>query len=105
MLKVNEERLLLDHKELVDKREANLAAIEKQATLYAIDRGYDEAKMAQFVAFTKDLEGNGLTAEETVKLEILETYIEEVEEHAQEEVAEATPVGDLNAQGATVNIV
>lgn len=104
MLKVNEEKLLLDHKALVDKRETNLAAIEKQSTLYAIDRGYDEAKTAQFVAFTKELEGNGLTAEETVKLELLSSYIEEVEEPAQEEVAEATPVDDLDA-AATVNIV
>lgn len=103
MLKVNEEKLLVDHKALVDKRETNLAAIEKQATLYAIERGYDEAKTAQFVAFTKELEGNGLTAEETAKLELLSSYIEEVEEPAQEEVADEIPVDDLNA--ATVNIV
>ena len=104
MLKVNEEKLLLDHKVLVDKKEKNLAAIEKQATLYAIERGYDEGMTAKFVAFTKDLEGNGLTAAETAKLELLSYYIEEVEEPAQEEVAEATPVDDLDA-AATVNIV
>ena len=104
MLKVNEEKLLLDHKALVDKRETNLAEIERQATLYAVERGYDEAKTEQFVAFTKELEGNGLTAEENAKLELLSTYIEEVEEPAQEEVAEATPVDGLDA-AATVNIV
>ena len=104
MLKVNEKKLLLDHKALVDKRETNLAEIEKQATLYAIDRGYDETKTAQFVAFTKELEGNGLPAEENAKLELLSAYVEEVEEPAQEEVADETPVGDLNA-AVTVNIV
>lgn len=104
MLKVNEEQLLLDHKELVDKKEKNLAAIEKQATLYAIERGYDEEKTAQFVAFTKDLEGDGLTLEETAKLELLSSYIEEVEDPAQEEVAEATPVDGLDA-AATVKVV
>ena len=39
MLKVNEEKLLHDHAELIEKREEHLAEIEKQATLYAIERG------------------------------------------------------------------
>ena len=93
---------------MVDKRKANLAEIEKQATLYAAERGYDEAKTAQFVSFTIELEGDGLSVEEKAKLELFSSYIEEVEESAeepaQEEVAEATPVDDLDA-AATVNIV
>lgn len=90
MKKVNEEKLLLDHAELVAKREANLAEIEKQATIYAIDRGYSEEKTAQFIAFTKELEGDGLSAEENAKLELLESYIEEVEDPAVETEVDET---------------
>ena len=84
MLKVNEERLLHDREELVARREVNLAEIEADAREYAIARGYDEDKTERFVAFTKELEGNGLSAEEKTKLEILESYIEEVEEPVEE---------------------
>lgn len=84
MQKVNVEKLLLDHAGLIVKREEHLAEIEKQATLYAIERGYDEAKTEQFVAFTKELEGDGLSAEDKAKLEILESYIEEVEDSVEE---------------------
>ena len=79
MLKVNEDKLLLDYLELSEKAEKNLVEIENQATIYAVDRGYDEEKTAKFVAFTKELEGNGLSAEENTKLELLGSYIDEVE--------------------------
>lgn len=84
MLKVNEEKLLHDHAELIEKREEHLAEIEKQATLYAIERSYSEEKTAQFVAFTKELEGDGLSAEDRAKLDLLASYIEEVEDPAEE---------------------
>ncbi len=80
MIKVNEEKILLDHKELVEKKEKNLAAIEVDAKAYAVAHGYDEEKTAKFVAFTQDIQGNGLSDKENVKLEILSSYIDEVEE-------------------------
>ncbi len=99
MLKVNEEKLLSDHKALGAKKFENLAAIEKDATAYAVAHGYDEEKTAKFVAFTQEIQGNGLSAEESTKLEILGSYIEEVaeEEVANETVAEipAVPVNGV----------
>lgn len=88
MLKVNEEKILFDHKELVEKKEKNLAAIEIDAKAYAVAHGYDEEKTAKFIAFTQDIQGNGLSDEENTKLEILSAYIDEVEEPV-EEVAES----------------
>ena len=90
MLKVNEEKLLLDHAGLIAKREEHLAEIERQAQIYAIERGYDEEKTAQFIAFTKELEGDGLSAEDKAKLELLESYIYEVEEPVEEVEREET---------------
>ena len=84
MQKVNEEKLLLDHAGLIVKREEHLAEIEADARLYAASHGYDEEKTEKFVAFTKGLEGDGLSAEDKAKLEILEAYIEEVEDPAEE---------------------
>lgn len=80
MLKVNEEKLLLDHKELVEKKEKSLAEIEVDAKAYAVAHGYNEEKTAKFIAFTQDLQGNGLSVEEKIKLDILGSYIDEVEE-------------------------
>ena len=97
MLKVNEERLLHDHAELVEKREANLAEIEKEARIYAISRKYDEETTAQFVAFTQKLEGDGLSAEESAKLEVLATYIEDVEDVAELEAVTNDESGDALA--------
>lgn len=102
MQKVNAEKLLLDHAELVANREANLAEIEKQAKIYAIDRGYSEEKTAQFVAFTKELEGDGLSAEETAKLALLGSYIDEVEDPVEEpDPAEPTEVENVEAVGTS----
>lgn len=106
MLKVNEEKLFNDHAALVAKRESNLAEIEKQATAYAASRGYDEEKTAQFVAYTQELEGDGLSAEEKAKLEILEAYIEEVEEEPvePESDAEETSAEESSGESATAPI-
>ena len=84
MQKVNEEKLLLDYAGLIVKREEHLAEIEADAREYATNHGYDEEKTEKFVAFTKELEGDGLSAEDKAKLEILESYIEEVEEPVEE---------------------
>lgn len=89
MLKVNEEKLLQDHKELVEKKEKNLAAIEIDAKAYAVAHGYDEEKTAKFVAFTQDIQGNGLSDKENAKLEILSACIDEVEETPAEEAESA----------------
>lgn len=89
MLKVNEEKLLQDRKELVTKKEKNLAAIEIDAKAYAVAHGYDEEKTAKFVAFTQDIQGNGLSNKENAKLEILSAYIDEVEEPVAEEAESA----------------
>lgn len=95
MLKVNEEKLLHDHKELVEKKEKNLAAIEVDAKAYAVAHGYDEEKTAKFIAFTQEIQGNGLSDKENAKLDILSAYIDEVEEPVEEVVSaevEADPV-------------
>ena len=84
MQKVNEEKLLHDHAELVAKREENLAEVEADAREYAANHGYSEDKTEQFVAFTKELEGDGLSTDEKAKLELLASYIEEVEDFAEE---------------------
>lgn len=88
MLKVNEGKLLFDHEQLVAKRETNLAEVEADARAYAEAHDYDEEKTEKFIAFTKELEGDGLSSEEKAKLEILESYIEEVEDPVEETVAD-----------------
>ena len=80
MLKVNEEKILFDRKELVEKKEKNLAAIEVDAKAYAVSHGYDEDKTEKFAKFTQELQGDGLSAEESAKLELLSSYIDDVEE-------------------------
>lgn len=104
MLKVNKEKILNDYKELVEKKAQNLAAIEVDAKAYAAAHGYNEDKTAKFVAFTQEIQGNGLSDDENATLVILSSYLKEVEEPvAEEEVAEATPVDAINAVGVTVN--
>lgn len=101
MLKVNEDKILFDHKELVDKKDKNLAAIEVDAKAYAVAHGYDDEKTAKFVTFTQDIQGNGLSDKENAKLEILSAYIDEVEEPAEqsEEVADG---GEVVIDGAVL---
>lgn len=101
MLVVNTEKLLADQAELLAKRDANLAEVEAQAEKYAIERGYDEEKTAKFVAYTKGLEGDGLSSEESAKLDLLTSYIEEVEdpieEHEDQAAATEESVGTVDA--------
>lgn len=96
MFKVNEEKLLQDHKELVEKKDKNLAAIEVDAKAYAVAHGYDEEKTAKFIAFTQDIQGNGLSDKENAKLEILSAYIDEVEEVVAEETDGAETATDTD---------
>lgn len=96
MLKVNEEELLLDYEELVEKKSQNLAAIEVDAKAYAVAHGYDEEKTAKFIAFTQDIQGNGLSDKENTKLEILSAYIDEVEELVAEEAESAEVASDAD---------
>lgn len=84
MLKVNEDKILQDHDSLIAKKNENLANIEADAKVYATSHGYDEEKTIKFVKFTQELQGNGLSAEETAKLELLSSYIDEVEEEVAE---------------------
>lgn len=100
MLKVNEEKLLHDYHILDAKKADSLAVIEKDAKTYAEAHSYNEAQTAELIACITKLQNGGLTADESARLAILGSYIEEV---AEEEVAEATPVDNLNAASATVN--
>lgn len=80
MLKVNEEKILQDAEALVAKRHGNLAKIETDAKEYAVKHGYSDEQTEKFVKFVQENEGNGLSAEEGVKLQILSSYIEVVKE-------------------------
>ena len=80
MLKVNEEKILRDAQALVAKKHDNLAKIEADAKEYAVKHGYSDEQTEKFVKFVQENEGNGLSAEEGVKLQILSSYIEMVEE-------------------------
>ena len=88
MLKVNEEKILADYLSLVEKKEKGLAAVETDAKAYALAHGYDEEKTAKFVAFTQEIQGSGLSDKELSKLELLGSYIDEVEEPAEEIVGQ-----------------
>lgn len=103
MLKVNEEKIIEDYSVLVSKQERNLAAIEVDAKAYAVSHGYDEEKTAKFVAFTQDIQGNGLSDKENAKLDILSAYIDEVEEPA-EQHEEVTESADAVIDGATLRV-
>lgn len=87
MLKVDKEKILQDYCELVAEKDNNLSKIEADARAYALAHGYNEEKTQKFIAFvTQEIEGNGLSAEESAKLEILSSYIDEVEESIEEVV-------------------
>lgn len=107
MLKVNEQKVLADVKALIDKKSENLAKIEVDAKGYATAHGYDEEKTAKFVKFTQELQDNGLSAEETAKLELLSSYIDEVEEEVVEEELKlnVVPTTDGEVASSTVATV
>lgn len=103
MLKVNEEKLLNDYNELVEKKDNSVAKIEADTKSFAATLGYDEIKTKDLVAFVigKD---NGLTADENAKLELLSLYIDEAEEpKAEEETAMAEPT-EAVIDGATLRV-
>lgn len=98
MLKVNEEKILKDYSDLVEKKEKGLSSVEADAKAYALAHGYDEEKTAKFVTFLQGLQGSGLSDAELAKLDLLGSYIEEIEEPAEESVGkEPAP-----AAGATI---
>ena len=101
MLKVNEEKILADYNSLVEKKEKGLSAVETDAKAYAMAHGYDEEKTAKFVAFTQEIQGSGLSDNELDKLEVLGSYIEEIEVPAEANV-EPDPALAANA---AVNII
>lgn len=103
MLKVNEQKVLADVKALIEEKNANLAKIEVDAKAYATAHGYDDEKTAKFVKFTQELQGNGLSAEETAKLELLSSYIDEVEEVVDEELkCNVVPTTDGEVASSTI---
>lgn len=95
MLKVNEEKILQDIDILRNKKSENLANIEADVKTVAISRNYDEDKMAKLIAYAQELEGNGLSTEDNVKLVILENYIEEVTEQPIDEVVTDSVVAEI----------
>lgn len=103
MLKINTAKLISDYHILDAKKHDNLVVIEKDATAYAVAHGYSEAQTAELVACVTKLQNGGLTAEESTKLEILGSYIEEV---AEEEVADETTaeIPIATANGVVNNI-
>lgn len=110
MLRVNEKKLLCDHATLIDKRASNYEEIEAKANAYAISRNYDEEKRAKFVAYIRELEGDGLSAEDRLKLDLLESYIEEVEDPVEEPISEVAdepvvePVSPVSVDAVTFTI-
>lgn len=89
MLKVNSEAMLNDYADLCAKREEKSAQVEAAAKDFAAARGYDEEKTAEFVAFVKRTEDDGLTAAERATYVVLGGYIEDVAETVEEVEAEA----------------
>lgn len=102
MLKVNEEKILADYKSILEKKSVKVAEIEAQVRPFAVSLGYDEEKTKGLIAYIQEQNGNGLSAEDTAKLEILSSYIDEVEEPvAESEVAEEVSFDALQSVGAT----
>lgn len=86
MLKVNEEKILADFLSLVEKKEKGLSAVEADAKSYALAHGYSEEQTAKFIAYTQEIQGSGLSDDEIAKLEVLGSYIEEIEVPAEANV-------------------
>ena len=105
MLKVNEEKLLHDYRILAAKKHDNLALIEKDAKAYAVAHNYNEAQTAELVICITKLQNNGLSAEESAKLEILADYIEEVAETVDESgLAESAEKGPETVADPTLRV-
>lgn len=95
MLKVNEEKILIDYNELQEKKNVNLANIEAKVRPFALSLGYDEEKTKGLIDYVQKQNGDGLTEKDSVLLEILSFYVDEVEEPVEEteveDVAESVP--------------
>lgn len=113
MLKVNVDKLLADYNALVEKQEKKLKEIEAEARAYATKRGFDADKTAETIDAFQALENNGLSDEDGEKLNVLDSYIDEVdepvaEEEKKEDATTTAPTGTAtapNAQNLRVNVV
>ena len=91
-LKVNVDKVLADYNALAKKQETKLAEIEVEARAYAQKRGFDEDKTLETIDMFQTLEDNGLSGEDADKFNLLDEYIDEVEDAPVEEKAEEKPV-------------
>lgn len=103
MLKVNEEKLLADHKALAEKQEKGYAASEADAIAFAQAHGYDEKKTADFVKYVQEIGKGGLTVKELHKLEVLGSYIEEIADEEETALEESVAIENPVTANATVN--
>lgn len=103
MLKVNVDKLLADYNALVEKQEKKLKEIEAEARAYATKRGFDADKTTETIDAFQALENNGLSDEDGEKLNVLDSYIDEVDEPIAEEKTDApttAPTGTATAPNA-----
>lgn len=108
MLKVNVDKLLADYNALVEKQEKKLKEIETEARAYATKRGFDADKTAETIDAFQALENNGLSDEDGEKLNVLDSYIDEVDEPIAEEKTDApttAPTGTATAPNAVNGVV
>lgn len=80
MKAVNTEKLLRDFEDLEAKKEQRINEIQQAATAFAISRGYDVERTAEFVKYVCENEGGGLNDAEKAKYFMLGAYIYDVEE-------------------------
>ena len=110
MLKVNVDKLLADYNALVEKQEKKLKEIEAEARAYATKRGFDADKTTETIDAFQALENNGLSDEDGEKLNVLDSYIDEVDEPVAEEEKKAdaptaAPTGTATAPNAVNGVV
>ena len=108
MLKVNVDKLLADYNALVEKQEKKLKEIETEARAYATKRGFDADKTAETIDAFQALENNGLSDEDGEKINVLDSYIDEVDEPIAEEKTDApttAPTGTATAPNAVNGVV
>lgn len=84
MKTVMKEILLQDYNDLANKKALKLAEIEQEAKAFAVARGYDPQRTAEFIAFVQKTENDGLTDAERKEFEVLNRYVIEVEETTEE---------------------
>ena len=104
-LKVNTEKLIVDYNALAEKQEKKLAEIELEARAYAAKRGFDEDKALETIDAFQALENNGLSDEDAEKFNLLDEYIEEVEEKSAEEGNPTEQSSNPPAPNPAVNVL